>query len=126
MLLGCHPNILEKLIAKKVFPNNFMLPLACLKNNVNYPGNDVNHCDMRTSSVEGCQLLCQKRQTCESFTWIGPKVYPKADRKKCCLKYQKSPSSASATGMVSGPKFCRGIILTITKYNIIYGYYLLC
>ena len=90
-----------------------MLPLACLKQNVNYPSGDVNHCDTLAWRAEACQDLCQKNERCQSFTWIGDKK--SWDYKRCCMKYWINPTPVydNANKMVSGPKFRRGILIII-------------
>ena len=97
-----------------------MLDVAsvCLRDNLNYPKNDINGCKDRRDNAIQCQILCQKTKDCKTFTWLSNKV-DKWDRKKCCLKSLSNPPVAEAFGMVSGPKYCRKSIMFDYRVGIL-------
>lgn len=75
----------------------------CLDKNIDYPGNDINLDNAKSShkrpTALECQDLCSKTRDCQFFTW--------APNHHCYLKSSKSGKTYE-NAAISGPKSCKG------------------
>jgi len=79
----------------------------CYAFDVDYWGNDLNNCGMKTDTAQECQNACAQDDGCVEFTWIGIALADDDNNiNKCCLKSAAYDNKQSSPGLVSGPKTC--------------------
>ena len=85
----------------------FIAANECYSFDTDYWGNDLNHCDVKTDTAQGCQELCAETEGCVEFVWLGIAIYDDEDNKgKCCMKDAPYDDRSSQPGLVAGPKNC--------------------
>ena len=90
----------------------------CHKKNVEFVGNDLNECDVKTGTSEECQRLCQQVVGCFHFTWLSRHYKDGSKANMCCMKKGVSSPKGLAYGAISGPKNCKGMFNIICLLNI--------
>ena len=98
----------------------FISENECFELGINYPGNDLNSCGVKTDTAEQCQQLCAERDGCVQFTWISSSFGDVNRRRKCCLKKAHNNNPTSKTGLVSGPKICGNMNNVIVNNSLYY------
>ena len=80
---------------------------------------------MLKESEYECQKLCRYTEDCEYFTYYKATYSDSSLQKKCRLHKFKAKSGidvyTDAVGVICGPKFCKGMILSffIFSFNFI-------
>lgn len=80
---------------------------TCYESGVEYHGGGLeNPMVEKVVSAESCQYLCQQRQGCNFWTWVGPTSSVEYYRDTCWLKGSKGNPQSDAS-CISGPRICQ-------------------
>ena len=80
-------------------------PESCQEVDVDYVGNDINSCGIKTQSWQNCGEECRKHVGCLYWTWLSNDYAEIAWRTLCCLKNSTS-GRTNYRGLISGSKQC--------------------
>ena len=91
---------------------SLFLESCAYEQDTEYCGNDVINKPLENvASNEACQLLCQKNDQCNFWTFAAD------GRKKCWLK-SSDAGRRSLRGLASGPKFCSKLNFQVLNLSL--------
>ena len=96
---------------------SFSLSAGCQEVDIDYYGDDINGCGIKTNSWQICSEECRKNSQCLYWTWLPNDFANVGRRTQCCLKDAKS-GKTSYVGLISGSKQCGSLpgIISIFIY----------
>ena len=86
---------------------SFFLSFAepCEEVDIDYLGDDINSCGIKTKSWQKCSDECRKYIHCLYWTWLPNEFSEVNKRTQCCLKNAKS-GRTNYKGLIPGAKQC--------------------